>query len=273
MNKVSLVILYFVLFLFGIIMVLPFVWSLSSSFKDIGEIFNYPPSIIPKHPIITNYLNLIYNTKFTKWYVNSLFITIVYTFSSVFLSALGGFGFAKYDFKGKNILFSILIGSMIIPFQITLVPMFLMINRLKLVDSYLAIILPGMAPAFGIFMMRQFMLMSIPDELLDAGRIDGCPELMMFVRIVLPLAKPAIGALTIYQFIGSWNSFLWPLIVLKSEHKFTLPIGLSNLMGLYIREYGIVLAGSTLVILLPITLFLLMQRQFISGLTLGAVKG
>ncbi len=273
MNKFSVAILYSLLFIFGIFMILPFIWSLSSSFKDIGEIFNYPPKIIPNNPTIVNYLNLIYNTKFTKWYINSLFITVIYTFSSVFLSALGGFGFAKYNFKGKSLLFSILIGSMIIPFQITLVPMFLMINRLKLVDSYLAIILPGAAPAFGIFMMRQFMLMGIPDELLDAGRIDGCPELMMFVRIALPLAKPAIGALTIYQFIGSWNNFLWPLIVLRSEHKFTLPIGLANLLGLYIREYGIVLAGSTLVILLPISLFLLMQRQFISGLTLGAVKG
>jgi ABC-type glycerol-3-phosphate transport system permease component len=273
MNKFSIIALYIILVLFGIVMILPFVWSVSSSFKDIGEIFNYPPTLIPNNPIITNYVNLIHNTKFVRWYINSLFITVIYTLSSVFLSALGGYGFAKYNFRGKSLLFSILIGSMIIPSQLTLVPMFLMINRLKLVDSYLALILPGLAPAFGIFLMRQFMVMSIPDELLDAGRIDGCPELSMFNKIVLPLAKPAIGALTIYQFIGSWNSFLWPLIVLRTEAKFTLPIGLANLLGLYVREYGIVMAGSTLVILLPITLFLMMQRQFISGLTLGAVKG
>lgn len=273
MNKISVVILYVLLVFFGIVMILPFLWSVSSSFKDIGEIFNYPPTLIPNHPMVTNYINLVYNTKFIRWYLNSLFITVTYTLGSVFLSALGGYGFAKYDFKGKTVLFSILIGSMIVPFQITLIPTFLIINRLKLVDSYLALILPGLAPAFGIFLMRQFMIMSIPDELLDAGRIDGCPELRMFTRIVLPLAKPALGALTIYQFIGSWNSFLWPLIIIRSESKFTLPIGLANLIGLYAREYGMVMAGSTLVILLPIVLFAMMQRQFISGLTLGAVKG
>jgi ABC-type glycerol-3-phosphate transport system permease component len=146
-------------------------------------------------------------------------------------------------------------------------------SKIGWMDSYAALIVPFMAPAFGIFLMRQFMVGSVPTELLDAGRIDGSSEFGLFFRIVVPLARPAIGALSIFSFLGSWNSFLWPLIILRSSNKFTLPMGLANMLGLYNQQYGMIMAGAFLVALPMIILFVLMQRQFITGLTVGAVKG
>ena len=192
---------------------------------------------------------------------------------AVFFSALAGFGFAKYDFPLRSLLFKVLIGTLIIPFQLVLIPLFIIMSKIGWMDSYAALIVPFMAPAFGIFLMRQFMVGSVPTELLDAARIDGSSEGGLFFRIAVPLARPAIGALSIFSFLGSWNSFLWPLIILRSSSKFMLPIGLANMLGLYNQQYGMIMAGAFLVALPMIILFVLMQRQFIAGLTVGAVKG
>jgi len=255
----------------AIAMIVPFAWTVSASFKTVGEIFNYPPEFLPDKFYIENYIRLFTDIPFVRWYGNSLMISVTATTLSIFFSSLAGFGFAKYIFPLRSILFYILISSLIIPFQVILIPLFVLMIKLRWMDNYLAMIIPFMAPAFGIFLMRQY-IVSIPNELIDAARIDGSSEFGIYYRIILPLARPALGALTIFQFMGSWNNFLWPLIVLKSPQKYTLPIGLSNLLSLYQREYGMVMAASFLVALPMIILFLNMQKQFIAGLTLGSVK-
>ena len=254
-------------------MLIPFLWTISSSFKQITDIFNFPPSLWPTAPTLANYADLFTQVPFARWYVNSIVVATMSTALAVFFSALAGFGFAKYDFPLRSLLFKILIGTLIIPFQLVLIPLFIIMSKIGWMDSYAALIVPFMAPAFGIFLMRQFMVGSVPTELLDAARIDGSSEGGLFFRIAVPLARPAIGALSIFSFLGSWNSFLWPLIILRSSSKFTLPMGLANLLGLYNQQYGMIMAAAFLVALPMIILFVLMQRQFIAGLTVGAVKG
>ncbi len=265
--------LHLLLIIGSMAMLIPFFWTISSSFKDVSDIFNFPPSLWPASPVLSNYTDLFSKAPFLRWYLNSIGVAVVGTALAVFFSALAGFGFAKYTFRGQALLFKILIGTLIVPGQLVLIPLFIMMSKIGWMDSYAALIVPGMAPAFGIFLMRQFMINSVPGEILDAGRIDGSSEFGLFFRLVLPLARPAIGALTIFTFLGSWNSFIWPLIILRSADKYTLPIGLQNLLGLYNQEYGMIMAAAFLVALPIIVLFMLMQRQFIAGLTVGSVKG
>ena len=265
--------LHLLLIIGSMAMLIPFFWTISSSFKDVSDIFNFPPSLWPASPVLSNYTDLFSKAPFLRWYLNSIGVAVVGTALAVFFSALAGFGFAKYTFRGQALLFKILIGTLIVPGQLVLIPLFIMMSKIGWMDSYAALIVPGMAPAFGIFLMRQFMINSVPGEILDAGRIDGSSEFGLFFRLVLPLARPAIGALTIFTFLGSWNSFIWPLIILRSADKYTLPIGLQNLLGLYSQEYGMIMAAAFLVALPIIVLFMLMQRQFIAGLTVGSVKG
>ena len=273
LGGVSAIGLHVILIIGSIAMLIPFVWTISSSFKQITDIFNFPPSLWPIAPTLSNYADLFTQVPFARWYVNSIVVATISTALAVFFSALAGFGFAKYDFPLRSLLFKILIGTLIIPFQLVLIPLFIIMSKIGWMDSYAALIVPFMAPAFGIFLMRQFMVGSVPTELLDAARIDGSSEGGLFFRIAVPLARPAIGALSIFSFLGSWNSFLWPLIILRSSSKFTLPIGLANMLGLYNQQYGMIMAGAFLVALPMIILFVLMQRQFIAGLTVGAVKG
>jgi len=273
LRGVAAIALHLLLIVGAVVMVTPFLWTISSSFKDITDIFNFPPSLWPRTPTLANYADLFGKNPFVRWYANSIGVSVVSTALAVFFSALAGFGFAKYDFPLRDSLFKLLIGTLIVPFQLVLVPLFIIMSKIGWLDSYLALIVPFMAPAFGIFLMRQFMVGSVPNELLDAGRIDGSSEFGLFFRIVLPLARPAIGALSIFTFLGSWNSFLWPLIILRSSAKFTLPIGLANMLSLYQDQYGMVMAGAFFVALPMILLFVAMHRQFIAGLTVGAVKG
>lgn len=254
-------------------MLVPFLWTASSSIKEITDIFNYPPTLWPPHPTLQNYVDLFAKRPYLAWYANTVGIAIIGTASTVFFSALAGFGFAKYDFRYRGVLFRVMISTLVVPTQLVLIPLFIMISKMGWSDSYQALIVPFMAPAFGIFLMRQFLVSSVPRELLDAGRIDGCSELGLFFRIVLPLAKSALAALSIFTFLGYWNAFLWPLIIMRSQDRFTLPIGLQNMYAVYNQEYGMLMAGAFLAFLPMILLFVLMQRQFIAGLTVGSVKG
>ncbi len=274
LSRLYAVIVHLLLVIGAVITVLPFFWMVLSSFKTTTEIFRYPPALMPDRWIARNYLDLLTKTFFARWYGNSLSVSAIETLAVLFFSSLAGFGFGKYDFRGRAVLFNILIASMIIPFGVILIPLFVLVSKAGLIDKYVTLIIPFMAPAFGIFMMKQFMA-SIPSELLDSARIDGAQEFGIYWRIVLPLLRPALGALAVYTFLGSWNSFLWPLVILRNMANYTLPVGLSTLVGIGAggkTEYGMILAGSTLVSLPVITLFLLMQRQFIAGLTLGSVK-
>ena len=219
----------------------------------------------------SNYRNLWKTVPYNRYFVNSVFIATASTLLTLFFCSLGGYAFAKYQFRGQKILFGILLASMMVPFQVLLVPLFGLMYDIGWLNSYKAIIIPFSVGAFGVFLMRQF-IVTIPSELLDAARIDGCSEFGIYYRIVLPIIKPALGALTIYSFLGSWNGYLWPLIILRDEVKYTLPIGLANLVGIYRQDYGMLMAGTLLSLMPIIILFLAMQREFVQGITLGGVK-
>lgn len=221
--------------------------------------------------LTSNYRNLWKAVPFNRYFINSVFIATASTLLALFFCSLGGFAFAKYQFRGKTILFGIVLASMMVPFQVLLVPLFGLMSDIGWLNSYNAIVFPFSVGAFGVFLMRQF-IVTIPSELLDAARIDGCSEFGIYYRIVLPIIKPALGALTIYTFLSSWNGYLWPLIVLRDETKYTLPIGLANLIGIYRQDYGMLMAGTLLSILPIVLLFLAMQREFVQGITLGSVK-
>ena len=219
----------------------------------------------------SNYRNLWKTVPYNRYFVNSVFIATASTLLTLFFCSLGGYAFAKYQFRGQKILFGILLASMMVPFQVLLVPLFGLMYDIGWLNSYKAIIIPFSVGAFGVFLMRQF-IVTIPSELLDAARIDGCSEFGIYYRVVLPIIKPALGALTIYSFLGSWNGYLWPLIILRDEVKYTLPIGLANLVGTYRQDYGMLMAGTLLSLLPIVILFLAMQREFVQGITLGGVK-
>ncbi|MBV7331420.1 carbohydrate ABC transporter permease [Chloroflexi bacterium TSY] len=258
----------------ALLTVLPFGWMIISSFKNTGEIFRWPPWLLPETIDLFNYVTLFTKWSFGTWYLNSIGLAVLTTLAVLFFSSLAGFGFAKYNFRGKNGLFILLIGSTMIPFQLILIPLFIMISRLGWVDTYVALVVPFVAPAFGIFLMRQFAT-TVPTDLLDAARMDGASEFGIYRRVVLPLIKPALGTLAILTFLGNWNSFLWPLVVLRSDEKLILPIGLANLSSNVAGQqlaYGVVMAAATLVSIPVVLLFLAMQKQYVAGLTLGSIK-
>lgn len=266
--------LYFVAIVGGLISVLPFVWMTFSSFKTNSQIFSYPPRLLPETFRFDSYGKLFAERPFGTWYVNSLSVAALTTVAVLFFSSLAGFAFAKYSFRGKNLLFLILIGSSMIPFQLILIPLFVVVSRLGWVNNYAGLIVPFVAPAVGIFLMRQF-ASQIPDDLVNAARIDGAGDFRIYWTVVVPLLRPALATLGILTFLGSWNSFLWPLVVIRDQVKMTLPLGLSLLQAQVTGtqvDYGVIMAAATLVSVPVIIVFLLMQRQFISGLLSGAVK-
>ncbi len=260
----------------GILMVTPLVFMVSASFKPLHEIYVYPPTIIPQDFTTGNYTRLFSEWTFSNWYVNSLVVAIILTFAVLFFTSLAGFAFAKYHFKGSKLLFILLLGSTMIPFQLILVPLFIFMSRLKWADSYLALTIPFMAPAVGIFLMRQFLL-SIPTDLIEAARIDGATEFGIYWRVILPLARPALAAQGVLSFLGAWNSFLWPLAVLHSQTSMTLPVGMAAMIGGVTSgsepPVGPSMAAATLVTIPVILIFVAVQKQYIAGLTAASVKG
>ncbi|WP_433892653.1 carbohydrate ABC transporter permease [Streptomyces sp. CA-111067] len=265
--------LYLVLIALAVIAVLPLLWALSGSFKTISEIFEIPPRIWPRHATGSNYATVFSDIALPSWLWTSLWVAVVSTVLSVLFSTMGGYAFAKFDFPGKKILFDVMFSSMMIPMTVVVIPLFVEIAALGMGNSYLALIVPGLAPAFGVFMMRQFIVQSIPDQMLEVARVDGAGEIAIFLRIVLPLLRPALGALIVWNFLASYNNFLWPLIVLSDSGKFTLPLGLNSLSGAYTADYGVILAGSLIASVPTIAVFVGLNKQLIEGLTVGALKG
>lgn len=265
--------IYAALVVLLLVAVIPVLWALSSSFKPVSEIFVYPPRIWPSHATLTNFRDLFDKVEFPRWLFTSLWVSIVATVLAVFFCALGGYAFAKYRFPGQRLLFDIMFSSMMIPFAVILIPLFVEMAKFGWADQYVALIVPWVAPAFGIFMMRQFIVQSVPDEVIEAARIDGAGEFKIFVQVVLPIVRPALGALAVWNFLNSYNSFLWPLVVLSSEKHFTLPLGLNSLIGAYSREYGLVMGGTIVAAVPTLLLFFFLRKQLIEGLTVGSVKG
>jgi len=274
-RRLNAILLNVVVAFFGIIVVAPLVWMVSASFKPLSEIYAYPPTIIPNSFTMANYERLFQDWPFGAWYSNSLLVAILVTIAVLFFTSLAGFGFAKYRFRGKGILFIILLGSTMIPFQLILIPLYILMSTLSWTNSYLSLIVPFMAPAVGIFLMRQF-IVSIPSELMEAARIDGATEFGIYWRVMLPLARPALATQAVLTFLGSWNSFLWPLTVLRNQQAMTLPVGMSGMLGGVTAgseaPIGAAMAAATLITIPVIIVFVSVQRQYIAGLTAASVK-
>ena len=253
-------------------MLIPFIFMVTSTFKPNSEIFAQPVKILPASLHLENYDYLFTEYPYFRWYTNTIFITLIRVAISVTLSAMAGYALAKYNFRFKKLIFMLVIISLLLPFQILVVPLFLEMVAFNWLNNYWGVIIPFAISPFYIFLMRQYML-SVPDELIDAGRIDGASEFGIFWRVVAPIQKPAFAVISILSFTFVWGDYFWPLVVLSSTQMFVLNIGIATMWGPYRVPYGAILAGSFLATLPVVAIFLLMQRQFISGLTAGALKG
>jgi len=256
-----------VLFLF------PFYWLVISAFKTQAQIFTLPPQWLPLPPTGANFVDIYREANLLRAFLNSVLTTGGHVLLALFLCSLAGYAFAKYpQAPGHAKLFNFVLGTMMIPGAVTLIPSFLVMVRLHWIDTYWALILPGAVGAFGIFWMRQYFHANLPDELIQAARIDGCSEFGIYWRIALPVARPALAALGILQLIGSWNNLMWAFLVLRTPGMFTLPVVIYLLNGEIRTPYGMLMAGGLLTTLPLVVAFLLFQRQFIAGVTAGAVK-
>jgi len=263
--------LYAVLIISSVLMIIPFYWSLATSLKLEQFVFSSPPQWFPSPVTLANYIHVLTRIPFLRYFANSVIVSVATTLGHVFFDTLAAYAFAKLTFPGRDKIFFIMLLALMVPFQVNLIPLYKIMATLHWTDTYLALIVPNLTSIFGIFLMRQFM-MTIPNELLDAARIDGCNEFGVFRKVVLPLALPGIATLIIFTFMGTWNDFLWPRIVTSSEKLFTLPVGLAGLQMKNTSNVAQIMAGTVLTALPMIIVFLFMQRQFIEGMTAGALK-
>jgi multiple sugar transport system permease protein/arabinosaccharide transport system permease protein len=261
------------LLLFAVfLLIMPYLYMISASFKEGSEIFSLPVKILPEGLHLGNYELLFGETNFPRWFLNSVFVSLSRMAIAILVSVMAGYAFAKFDFRFKNLLFILVLATLTLPIYVLIVPLYDMMVTLGWTDRYVALILPFAAQAIGVFLARQYLL-SIPDEILDAARVDGATEWVVFWRVVLPISTPVMAVLGILFFTTAWNDFIWPLVVMTEDSKFPVALGLPTLLGPYRQEYGAVMAGSFLSTLPIIIVFLIAQRRFIEALTAGAVKG
>lgn len=257
----------------GLVVVLsPFAWMALSSIKSQGEILRVPPTWWPEAPTLENFRELFVRLDFPQFFTNSILVATVVTLGNLVFCSMLGYVLAKFDFAGKKLLFRLVLGTLMIPGMVTLVPLFVLVANMGLVNTFGGLILPFLAAPFGVFLMRQF-FQSVPDELIDAARIDGAGEARIFAQVVIPLAKPALATLAILTFLGSWNNFLWPLVVATTEDKYTLPVALALYsVGQNQTDYGLLLAGAVVVLVPILVLFLVLQRYFVQGIAMTGIK-
>lgn len=254
----------------GILFLLPFIWMILSSFKPESEVVRIPPTLWPNEFTLDNFKNLFVNMNFGVYLKNTLII-ILFSFFGLFLNAMAGFAFAKYKFKGKQTTFMIVLATMMIPGQVTMIPVYLILNYLNLTNTMIGIVLPTMVGAFNIFLFRQFMS-TIPNELLEATRLDGASEFRILMQIALPISKPIIAVQAILTFIAGWNSFLWPLIIANDESLYTLSVGLSLLKGQYGGNYALQMAGATFMVVPIMAIFIYFQKHIIENFSISGMK-
>ncbi len=267
------VLIYGLLIGVAVFMILPFIWMVSTSTKPPDEIFTVPPIFISAHASLDSYVYMFQTYNLGRIVSNSFIIALEYTALALFFCAMGGFGFAMYRFPGRNWMFSFLLATMIVPSAVTMVPLYLIMRNLGWIDTFWPLVVPGMANAFGIIYMRQY-ISSISPELLDAARIDGAGELHIFTSVVLPIITPGLTSLGLIFFMGQWNNFVEPLIYLKTQANFTLPLVIASLVGPVGRTLWSAYMATSVVSILPLLLiFLVAQRSFIEGIMSGAVKG
>lgn len=249
----------------------PLLWMLSVSFMPAGASTQLPPPLLPASPTLAHYRQLFEQGGLARAFGNSLLLACVATLVSVSLNTLAGYAFAKLRFRGRERLFALLLGALVIPGQVGMLPLFLMLKQMGLVNTWAGVLLPGLASIFGIFLVRQY-ARGVPDELLEAARMDGAGEARIFLTIVLPLLRPVLVTLAVFAFLGSWNDFMWPLIVLTDGDLHTLPVLLAALSREHVQDAELMMAGAVITVLPVLVLFLALQRHYMQGLLMGAVK-
>jgi multiple sugar transport system permease protein len=263
--------LYGFLIITGFLTLAPFIWMLSASFMFDGHASVFPPRFFPDEFTFIQYETLFSRLDVSRNLLNSVLISSMVTVVSLVFNSMAGFAFAKYRFRGKDTIFKMLLSSMVIPSQVTMLPLFLMLKEFGFLNTHMAILVPGLANVFGIFLIRQY-VMAIPDSLIESARIDGATDFQIYYKIIVPLAMPVMVTLAIFTFMGTWNDFLWPLIVLNDSSMYTLPVALANLMGEHTKDPELMMAGSVITILPVMLLFLVLQKYYIKGIMMGSVK-
>ena len=263
---------YIVAVLLAVIALVPFVWMISTSLKSRGALMSIPIEWIPAEPTLDAYGEVFSRFPFLKTIGNSLFITCSFTLLTIISASMAAFAFAKIRFRGSRLVLGLYLATMMIPTQVTMIPLFVVMNKLGLIDSYASVILPGIFKPFAVFMLVQQMR-AIPEDFLDAARIDGAGIFRVYRSIALPMCAPTIATLAVTTFMESWNDYLWPLLMLTDRNKMTLPIALSTLNGQYNTEYNVLMAGSLISMIPIVIIYLCAQKQFKNGLMAGGIKG
>lgn len=264
---------YILLIAIGISMVLPFLWMISTSLKPPPEVIAWPPDLIPRQPTWENYTGLFKAAPFQRFFLNSLIVALLSTISIVFTSALAGFVFSKFRFPLRNLLFLLVLATAMVPLEVYILPLYVQMVKLKWLNSYEGLVAPYLIMSFGIFFMRQNIGHSIPDELIDAARIDGASEWRIFRTVILPLSSSAMSALAIFAFMQAWAAFIWPLLVVKQQEMYTMELGLGLFQNRFTIEFGLISAGSVVSFLPVVAVFLLFRRNIVRGITLTGLKG
>lgn len=262
---------YLLLLVGAVAMLTPLIWMVLASSKTLPEILTFPPTILPERLSLDNYRAVFDQADFVRYFLNSVIVAVVSVVSVLLTSSMAGYAFAKFQFPGRDILFIVVLATLMVPFQVRVIPLYVLASDLRLLNTYAGMVLPTLVDAFGVFLMRQY-FMSIPNELIESARVDGAGEVRIFFRIVLPLAKPALSALTIFTLVVSWESFLWPLLVASSPDMYTLPLGLAQFAGRFVDRTDYQMAAATMTILPILIAFLFMQKRFIEGMATTGMK-
>lgn len=260
------------LYISALLLLFPIYWMYTGSFLTDTDIARVPPMLFPQKLYFGNYIELFRTAPTLRWFFNSVFVSAATSFLIVMISSMAGYSFAKKRFFARDIIFYSLVFTMMIPRQILIVPLFKIVHELNMFNTLQGLIIPALGWPFGIFLMKQFMV-TLPSELMESAKIDGCTEIGIFLRIMLPLAKPGLGALAIFSFVSSWNDYMWQLLIISSKVLKPLPLGVATMQEEFSARYGLLLAGAGLASLPMIIVFLMFQKYFTKGLTLGAVKG
>jgi len=270
-HRMTSVVLNAGLMVLAFISLVPVLWMVSASFMIPGEASAVPMRFIPAQPTFEHYRALTERMNMGKYFLNSFIIASAVTLISLLFNSMAGFAFAKYRFPGRDNLFRFLLGGMIVPAQVTMLPLFLMLKTMGFVNTYIGAIIPGLASIFGIFLIRQF-AMSIPDSLIEAARMDGATDFKVYRSVILPLCKPILFTLALFTFMGTWNDFMWPLIIMSDNANYTLPVAIANLRGEHLLDLELMMAGSVITIIPVLILFLIFQRHYVRGIMVGGVK-
>lgn len=272
MKRLASPLIHLALIVGAIATAIPLLWMLSASFMPQGEATSFPPRLIPSRITLEHYRDLFTSLSLGRAFLNSMFVAVLATIASLLFNSMAGYAFAKLRFPGRDRTFAFLIASLAIPAQVAMLPLFLMLKSLGLVNTYAGVLVPYVATIYGLFLVRQFMV-SIPDDLLAAARVDGASELRIYWSIVLPVARPVLATLAIFTFMSAWNDFMWPLIILTDDDRYTLPVAVANLVGEHALDLELMMASAVLTVIPVLTLFFVLQKQYIAGMMAGSIKG